>query len=446
MIGHPDVLLTYQQLVIMEELTCAAIVASTIQSIAEETWNTTGWETLEQLDRPFNEFFDRDSMFPPSQWSTCGNKDEAMAAVYTAQKVGHAASSHSSMMFSWFCHWRGPMTPDRESSGKAFWHSYGGGSRKSGEQYRLIPQDIWPCIGAATAETVRNPPFLSGRVLYIGKACWRPCSKIWKVIPAGFHFSFQRFGEESVQRWSILYICEGSICYAPHQCLLVDVQQNQEGDSDNGKACWRLCSKIKRVILNDGNVEALFTLLGRVQERCRKMKFTYGKKQSLANDLFEYGDSNPVPLHAFTRVACAEGSSSWLFTIFFGQILFSIFFGLRPFYVGALWAVAGSKKSLGYKKEGLGWQRVQKNGLGWQKGLRVQKKWVRAAKEVEVQKKRLEKEGTEKRGRVAKKAKGTEKKPGWINSDEKKEKVKKKCEIRPIQGKSQVGRKKPGWS
>jgi hypothetical protein len=40
------------------------------------------------------------------------------------------------------------------------------------------------------------------------------------VIPAGFHFSFQQFGQESVQRWGILYIHEASICDAPHQCLL----------------------------------------------------------------------------------------------------------------------------------------------------------------------------------------------------------------------------------
>jgi hypothetical protein len=34
-----------------------------------------------------------------------------------------------------------------------------GGPEKSGEQYRLIPQDVWPCNGAATAKTVRNPTF-----------------------------------------------------------------------------------------------------------------------------------------------------------------------------------------------------------------------------------------------------------------------------------------------
>jgi hypothetical protein len=40
------------------------------------------------------------------------------------------------------------------------------------------------------------------------------------VIPVGFHFSFQRFCEESAQCWGILYIHEASICDAPHQCLL----------------------------------------------------------------------------------------------------------------------------------------------------------------------------------------------------------------------------------
>ncbi|KAJ7239123.1 hypothetical protein C8J57DRAFT_1373067 [Mycena rebaudengoi] len=36
---------------------------------------------------------------------------------------------------------------------------YPSAPEKSGEQYRLIPQDIWPCIGAAMAETVRHPTF-----------------------------------------------------------------------------------------------------------------------------------------------------------------------------------------------------------------------------------------------------------------------------------------------
>ncbi|KAJ7210304.1 hypothetical protein C8J57DRAFT_1257221 [Mycena rebaudengoi] len=36
--------------------------------------------------------------------------------------------------------------------------------------------------------------------------------------------------------------------------LLVDVQQNREGDSDTRKVCWRMCSKIKRVILTPGKV------------------------------------------------------------------------------------------------------------------------------------------------------------------------------------------------
>jgi hypothetical protein len=40
------------------------------------------------------------------------------------------------------------------------------------------------------------------------------------VISAGFHFSFERFGQESAQRWSILYIQEALICDTRHQCLL----------------------------------------------------------------------------------------------------------------------------------------------------------------------------------------------------------------------------------
>ncbi|KAJ7264721.1 hypothetical protein C8J57DRAFT_1230491 [Mycena rebaudengoi] len=106
-----------------EEMMCAAIVASTVQSIAAETREATGWVTMEELDRPLDEYFNRPfpetARFPRRDGiqvtlltSQCrqgslrsfdegyysGDEDEAtMAAVYAAQKARRAASSHSSM-------------------------------------------------------------------------------------------------------------------------------------------------------------------------------------------------------------------------------------------------------------------------------------------------------------------------------------------------------------
>ncbi|KAJ7224815.1 hypothetical protein C8J57DRAFT_1535793 [Mycena rebaudengoi] len=106
-----------------EEMTRAAIVASMVQSIAAETWEATGWVTMEELDRPLDEYFNRPfpetARFPRRDGiqvtlltSKCrqglsrsfdkgyysGDEDEAtMVAVYAAQKARCAASSHSSM-------------------------------------------------------------------------------------------------------------------------------------------------------------------------------------------------------------------------------------------------------------------------------------------------------------------------------------------------------------
>ncbi|KAJ7294022.1 hypothetical protein C8J57DRAFT_1211391 [Mycena rebaudengoi] len=96
-----------------EEMTCATIVASTVQSIAMEMQEATGWVTMEELDRPLDEYFNRPfpetARFPRCDGiqvtlltSHCrqgllrsfdegyysGDEDEAtMAAVYAAQKA-----------------------------------------------------------------------------------------------------------------------------------------------------------------------------------------------------------------------------------------------------------------------------------------------------------------------------------------------------------------------
>ncbi|KAJ7233242.1 hypothetical protein C8J57DRAFT_1250101 [Mycena rebaudengoi] len=106
-----------------EEMMRAAIVASTVQSIAAETREATGWVTMEELDRPLDEYFNRPftetARFPRcngiqvtlltsqrrqessgsfDEGYYSGDEDEAhMAAVYAAQKPRRVASSHSSM-------------------------------------------------------------------------------------------------------------------------------------------------------------------------------------------------------------------------------------------------------------------------------------------------------------------------------------------------------------
>ncbi|KAJ7270352.1 hypothetical protein C8J57DRAFT_1227001 [Mycena rebaudengoi] len=106
-----------------EEMTHAAIVASTVQSIAAETREATGWVTMEELDRPLDEYFNRPftetARFPHRDGiqvtlltlqccqESSGSFDEGyysgdedkvhMAAVYAVQKARRAALSHSSM-------------------------------------------------------------------------------------------------------------------------------------------------------------------------------------------------------------------------------------------------------------------------------------------------------------------------------------------------------------
>ncbi|KAJ7216217.1 hypothetical protein C8J57DRAFT_1255311 [Mycena rebaudengoi] len=106
-----------------EEMTCAPIVASMVQSIAAETREVTGWVTMEELDhrldKYFNRLFTETARFPRRNGiqvtllsSQCrqessgsfdegyysGDEDEAhMAVVYAAQKAWRAVSSHSSM-------------------------------------------------------------------------------------------------------------------------------------------------------------------------------------------------------------------------------------------------------------------------------------------------------------------------------------------------------------
>jgi hypothetical protein len=106
-----------------EEMMCAAIVASTVQSIAAETREATGWVTMEELDRPLDEYFNcpfpktahfprRDGIQVTLLTSKCrqgssrsfdkgyysGDEDEAtMVAVYAAQKARCAGLLHSSM-------------------------------------------------------------------------------------------------------------------------------------------------------------------------------------------------------------------------------------------------------------------------------------------------------------------------------------------------------------
>jgi hypothetical protein len=74
------------------------------------------------------------------------------------------------------------MTPNRESSGKPTRHP-AGGPKKSGERHRLIPQDVWPCIGAAAAGMVRNPIYLSQRFVVQNGGLFTVPATGWLSLP-----------------------------------------------------------------------------------------------------------------------------------------------------------------------------------------------------------------------------------------------------------------------